>query len=81
MEGLMMKGPFVAIVETVGSRSYHGPFATSEKASLWIDLHYPHAKKSMIERLGAPKPGWDDTIDPNQTTLDDHITDIHDHVG
>jgi len=70
---------YVAIVESERNRSFHGPFTTAELAVKWVNVCYPNAVKAMVEKLGKPTPGWD-IVHPDQTTLDDQINSVHDHV-
>jgi hypothetical protein len=77
MEGLKMQ--YVAIVETDSSRSFHGPYNSPEDAVEWMGALYPDRKKGLVEILHKPQPV--PSTHPDQTTIEDHIDAVHDHIG
>jgi len=77
MERLNME--YVAIVESERSRSFHGPFDTPMEAALWMNAIYPDREKAMVEILHKPQKV--SSTNSDQTTISDHIDDIHDHVS
>lgn len=78
MEGLKMKDLIVVEIELDGVRLLYGPFTTALSAERYAKVHVEDADRVMIRPLYA----LTDTqhIHPNQTTIEDHITDIHDAV-
>lgn len=62
-------------------RELTGPFSSRELAKLYVERNYgaKFTRKTMVRDLHAPLEVTH--IHPNQTTIQDHIGDIHDHVG
>lgn len=78
VEGMTMSDHryFIIEVEIQGVRSFMGPFPSLVTARTYAD---EHVNRTMIHILRAPDPLA--KIDPNQTTIEEHIDAVHDHVG
>ena len=74
-----MKGPFVVEVEIEGVRSFHGPFDGGVSAMQFVNEHYSRFR-TLVHRLNEPTK-IDRSVHPDQTTINDHLSQTHDHVG
>jgi hypothetical protein len=69
---------FVVEIEKDGTRTLYGVFTDSKNAEAFALLHKNHAEKVMIR--GVFKASMPSTVHPNQTTLEDQINAVHDHI-
>ena len=73
-----VKGPFIVELEKDGVRTFYGPFTDSKHAVEFVGYH-SGAERKLIQKLVKPLP-LIPHIYPDQTTISDHIDDIHDHI-
>ncbi len=77
---------YVVEVERSGIRVLYGPIVTIQKARAvadkFLDTRTDDEEMVVLVRM-LLEPPWVNpvSIHPNQTTIQDHIEDIHDHVG
>ena len=71
-----MNNSFIIEAEIEGVRSFYGPFSDLVSARKYVDEHQS-ANKKMVHILHTPLP----VPLPNQTTIEEHIDAVHDHVG
>lgn len=73
---MMMKDYYILEVEIEGVRSFIGPFPSMDTARFYAD---EHVNRTLLHVLHAPHPL--PKVDPAQTTIDEQIDSVHDHVG
>ena len=71
----------VEVEATPSVRTLYGPFQSSTLANIFAEkFGGAEVLRRMVRELYVPMVSEQPVVHPNQTTIEDHIADIHDAV-